>query len=391
MKVRYLLVAIFLMVLAAPLAAQPVEGPNGNYYEYVAGPISWNNARTAAEGMSFGGSMGYLATVTSAEENTFVATLGAANNAYLGGNDIDVEGTWTWVSGETWSYTAWGPNEPNNSNNEDCLHYRGDGLWNDIPCGTSYSYGYVVEYDAAAFVPQSNTFPTSDIVAGGGDAGTPDMTVSCNGGLPLTQTAPVGTTFTVTELTAGDVCTVALASDVDTGYEATGYTCSGGMVLDDMAGCSYTMGVASAAWNTVVQIAASPVTFSVDVDWDISVDADQGVGDGAMVEVMCMGLYGYTSTTQPAGPMADMPVTITLVPEEDGSSYCDAVLTNFGSAVDVDDDDCDDVSIDVGMDASCDITATAFYEGIPTLSQYGMAIMALLMLGIGFVGFRRFI
>jgi hypothetical protein len=32
-----------------------------------------------------------------------------------------------------------------------------------------------------------------------------------------------------------------------------------------------------------------------------------------------------------------------------------------------------------------------FFEGIPTLSQYGMAIMALLMLGVGFVGFRRFV
>ncbi|MBT8060186.1 MAG: IPTL-CTERM sorting domain-containing protein [Gammaproteobacteria bacterium] len=31
-----------------------------------------------------------------------------------------------------------------------------------------------------------------------------------------------------------------------------------------------------------------------------------------------------------------------------------------------------------------------FFEGIPTLSQWGMALMALLMLGVGLVGFRRF-
>jgi hypothetical protein len=37
------------------------------------------------------------------------------------------------------------------------------------------------------------------------------------------------------------------------------------------------------------------------------------------------------------------------------------------------------------------MTNTVFYEGIPTLNQYGMAIMALLMLGMGFVGFRRFV
>ncbi|MEE4216113.1 MAG: IPTL-CTERM sorting domain-containing protein [Xanthomonadales bacterium] len=39
---------------------------------------------------------------------------------------------------------------------------------------------------------------------------------------------------------------------------------------------------------------------------------------------------------------------------------------------------------------SCTIYATAFFEGIPTLSLYGMVVMALLMLGVGFVGFLRF-
>jgi hypothetical protein len=41
--------------------------------------------------------------------------------------------------------------------------------------------------------------------------------------------------------------------------------------------------------------------------------------------------------------------------------------------------------------AGCTFTNTLFFEGIPTLSQYGLAIMALLMLGVGFVGFRRFV
>jgi hypothetical protein len=41
--------------------------------------------------------------------------------------------------------------------------------------------------------------------------------------------------------------------------------------------------------------------------------------------------------------------------------------------------------------AGCDVEGTVFFEGIPTLSQYGLAIMALLMLGVGFVGMRRFV
>jgi len=49
------------------------------------------------------------------------------------------------------------------------------------------------------------------------------------------------------------------------------------------------------------------------------------------------------------------------------------------------------LEVAVGMGDECTITNTVFFEGIPTLSQYGMAIMALLMLGVGFVGMRRFV
>ena len=63
---------------------------------------------------------------------------------------------------------------------------------------------------------------------------------------------------------------------------------------------------------------------------------------------------------------------------------------NGGSAVEVD-NDCGDIEVGVGMGDECTITNTVFFEGIPTLNQYGMAIMVLLMLGVGFVGFRRFV
>ena len=55
-------------------------------------------------------------------------------------------------------------------------------------------------------------------------------------------------------------------------------------------------------------------------------------------------------------------------------------------------DTCDgSVRVFPGGEASCHFVNTVFFEGIPTLSQYGLAIMALLMLGLGFVGFRRFV
>ena len=53
------------------------------------------------------------------------------------------------------------------------------------------------------------------------------------------------------------------------------------------------------------------------------------------------------------------------------------------------DDNCQNLLLVPGGGAECTITNTRFYEGIPTLSQYGLAILALLMLGVGLIGFRR--
>ena len=52
----------------------------------------------------------------------------------------------------------------------------------------------------------------------------PEVTVMCNGGIPLVQTAAAGTTFTVNELIEGAVCTVEQSQDdgYSTSYLADG-------------------------------------------------------------------------------------------------------------------------------------------------------------------------
>jgi hypothetical protein len=87
-------------------------------------------------------------------------------------------------------------------------------------------------------------------------------------------------------------------------------------------------------------------------------------------------------------------VTVEVIPEYP-SSDCFAFEGDVDSAVEVT-SDCGNpevplMEVSVGEGDSCTITNTLFFEGIPTLNQYGMAIMALLMLGVGFVGFRRFV
>jgi hypothetical protein len=82
---------------------------------------------------------GYLATITSLDENNDVDEI-ATSNEWLGATDRELEGTWKWLTGENWTYSNWNPNEPNNSGNEDGLHFYSNGKWNDIPLTNDYPY-----------------------------------------------------------------------------------------------------------------------------------------------------------------------------------------------------------------------------------------------------------
>jgi len=65
------------------------------------------------------------------------------------------------------------------------------------------------------------------------------------------------------------------------------------------------------------------------------------------------------------------------------------VESNDDNVVDTE-NGCGEFRVYPGDEHECEIVNTVFFEGIPTLNQYGMAILALLMLGAGFAGFRRF-
>ncbi len=104
---------------------------NGNvYYLYnTYSACSWQDAQTFCESKG-----GYLATVTSEEEMAAIAPL-LTNNTWLGATDNALEGTWEWVTGESFSYTNWKDGEPNNKNgSENYLHAYPSAenyTWND--------------------------------------------------------------------------------------------------------------------------------------------------------------------------------------------------------------------------------------------------------------------
>ena len=133
----------------------------------VADMIAWSDA-------------GYLATITSAEENAFVWDLALTDEdpagLWLGGyqtNDDDgADKNWAWVpqepfgTPELWDYTnwwsgdentAWPDKEPNDGNgtlDQDFLHFwPKDGYWDDMEDGR-YMRGFIVEYNS---VPEPTT------------------------------------------------------------------------------------------------------------------------------------------------------------------------------------------------------------------------------------------
>ena len=136
------------------------DGGNGHFYKAVLVPegISWPDADEAAKAM---GDEWHLVTITSAEENEFVYSLVSGDIAFWqlfpGGNN---EGPWLgglkvgsgrgdygWVTGEPFTYSNWGPNEP--FGNGDRIGFFGHQasmglLWNDVPA-SRLEYGYIIE------------------------------------------------------------------------------------------------------------------------------------------------------------------------------------------------------------------------------------------------------
>ncbi len=73
---------------------------NGHYYQFVDTPTNWLGADAAADASTLGGLQGYLATVTSAGENTVITGMvPGSRQPWLGASDSAVEGEWRWVNG----------------------------------------------------------------------------------------------------------------------------------------------------------------------------------------------------------------------------------------------------------------------------------------------------
>lgn len=132
---------------------------NNHYYSVFNDDLTWSQARTACEKMG-----GHLVTIGGANENNFVKSLisSQSKGLYWIGAKLTDSG-WSWVNGESFTYTNWATGQPSGGENYCEMLSRptqssGAGQWNDSNATSSeISYfgikniGYVCEFEADAF------------------------------------------------------------------------------------------------------------------------------------------------------------------------------------------------------------------------------------------------
>lgn len=149
--------------------ATPIQwAGNGHWYDAVAVPgnVNWVEANALASSSSYVGLSGHLVTITSAEENAFVATAFPAASGssslfgyWLGGRQYG-QGPFQWVTGEVFSFTNWNVGEPSDVAPDEGIHFYGRGtvgLWNDASVTGWQFPGYIVEYEQSSQVPEPGT------------------------------------------------------------------------------------------------------------------------------------------------------------------------------------------------------------------------------------------
>jgi Lectin C-type domain len=104
----------------------------GHRYKVLGQSVNYDAAidQCAADGA-------HLAVVNDTAENTALTTLltatGGGNEAWIGFDDLTIEGIYKWVTGAA-GMNLYAGVEPNNDNNEDCTALRLDGKWHDNGC-----------------------------------------------------------------------------------------------------------------------------------------------------------------------------------------------------------------------------------------------------------------
>ena len=238
-------------------------------------------------------------------------------------------------------------------------------------------------------------------------------TLTCNTGLPLQQSLDISpgdpVIFVVISFESGLMDCVVTEGDADAyaiNYDASGDSQSDDNV-PDAPGCHF-FAVAGGDNNLcAITNTVEPVDVVIEKEWvidgavsdevnqyyQLTLHCDSRIIDGTPSNGNGIPLSGTQAIVlghwyKVFDGMGSQIFTAEVVPDYP-SSNCWVYEDVNTSGIEVD-NGCMDIEVSAGNGDRCTITNTVFFEGIPTLSQYGLALMALLMLGVGMVGFRRF-
>jgi hypothetical protein len=249
----------------------------------------------------------------------------------------------------------------------------------------------------------ANFFTTKDF-SDDNPAGVTAM-ISCNTGLPLEQDfeifdAPGGhVDFIVGDFESGVMDCVITELEVPEGYSVTyvaglGEDGEAGDVSGGPDGCFFE-NVVTGGFTCEIINTANPATYTVVKDWVIHLQGGDLVFPIADVTITCdsaiTGGDEDDGIWTLSGDLGDGDTLVAEVDVAEGSATCSASEEVLDSSVETDSSGCGEVQLSAGGSHVCTFTNTVFFEGIPTLNQYGLALLALLMLGIGAIGFRRFV
>jgi hypothetical protein len=238
--------------------------------------------------------------------------------------------------------------------------------------------------------PTTSTFHVTKTFSDGNDAEV-DVHLACNSGNPLEQDFtitggdPVGVTFVVDNLPdTGTNCEVTETSG------PAGYTPE----FNGGDGCAWEGVLPNEEYSCEITNTADPASYTVLKDWTVYNDGGLPVEGVAGVTITCdseiAGGWEDDGDWYLSGNLEDGDTLVATVDVTTGPATCSADEEIYQSGVESLADGCGPVPLGPGGSHTCVFTNTVFFEGIPTLSQWGLAILALLTLGVGLVGFRRF-
>lgn len=298
---------------------------NGHFYQYVdnGSDISWTDAKTDAAALTYGGMSGYLATVTSSAEQTFISSklngegwFGASDDPAQAGAS---ESHWRWSTGpeagtEFWygtytptctvgpcapvsgRYNNWSTSEPNNCcGSENYAHFLNNGKWNDYPLVASIEK-YLVEFGGQS----GDVSPLdTDVVA---------LTVS-----PTAPTAPTSPSVTV--------------GAAQLGVSWTAPTDNGGASIDNYLVEYKPAGGAWTSAGTTASLTTTITGLTNGTSYDVRVSAHNSVGYGATVAAGTA--TPITTATAPTALAASVGDTQSIITWSAPSSNGGSAITGY--------------------------------------------------------------